>query len=156
MDQDRDSPGLGNDVYKNSQTGIRSELVRGFWKIPAPINVMMDSFNFKNILRWNRPANLRGDVIYTVEYKMDTISATTNFKTICVTREQQCDSSAITYKSYVRVKAQLNSSQSEWTTIHFDPFSESKMLHAYHHRPFFRYFSTYNTKIVVTYSVQST
>ncbi|KAG9470155.1 hypothetical protein GDO78_018738 [Eleutherodactylus coqui] len=44
--------------------------IPGFGKIPAPINVTMDSFNFINTLRWNRPADLEGDVTYTVQYKM--------------------------------------------------------------------------------------
>ncbi|KAG8538208.1 hypothetical protein GDO81_023103 [Engystomops pustulosus] len=106
--------------------------VPGFGKIPAPINVTMDSFNFRNILRWVQPDDLRGDVIYTVQSKIDTNSTTADYKTICVTHELQCDSSVITTKSYVRVKAQQNFTESEWTTIHFDPLSEGKLTSIYY------------------------
>ncbi|XP_040279099.1 interleukin-10 receptor subunit beta-like [Bufo bufo] len=84
----------------------------------------MESFNFKNTLRWNWPADLGGDVIYIVQYKIAS-ELRIDFKTICVTQEQQCESSVITYESNVRVRAQLNLSTSDWATIYFDPYSET-------------------------------
>ncbi|XP_069616914.1 interleukin-10 receptor subunit beta-like isoform X2 [Ranitomeya imitator] len=96
--------------------------IPGFGKLPIPTNVTMESINFRNILRWNRPAELGGNVSYTVQYKMDFSSERDDYKYICErTHKQQCDSSIITYKSYVRVRTELNSKQSDWVTIHFDP-----------------------------------
>ncbi|KAM3935971.1 interleukin-10 receptor subunit beta-like [Leptodactylus fuscus] len=88
---------------------------------PAPINVTMDSFNFRNTLRWSRPADLTGDVTYTVQYRMDVSSTTYHYKTICITREQRCEASSITYRSYVRVSSQQNGTESDWVTLLFDP-----------------------------------
>ncbi|XP_056416177.1 interleukin-10 receptor subunit beta-like [Hyla sarda] len=99
--------------------------IPGFGKLPAPINVTMDSFNFKNTLRWTQPADLEGDVIYIVEYKIDIPSNRVAYKRICITHEQQCHSSVITYRSYVRVKARKYSDESDWVTIHFDPYEET-------------------------------
>ncbi|CAN2387593.1 hypothetical protein PRIEUP_LOCUS11912 [Pristimantis euphronides] len=99
--------------------------ISGFGKIPAPTNVTMDSVNFRNLLRWNQSAGLEGDVIYTVQYKLDVESNRVDYQTVCITREQQCDSSVIEYKSYVRVNAQLHANESEWVTIHFDPYNQT-------------------------------
>ncbi|XP_073440696.1 interleukin-10 receptor subunit beta-like [Dendrobates tinctorius] len=98
----------------------------GFGKLPVPTNVTMESVNFRNILRWNRPAELGGNVTYSVQYKMDFSSERDNYKYICGrTHKQQCDSSIITYKSYVRVRAELISKESDWVTIHFDPYNQT-------------------------------
>lgn len=97
----------------------------GFGKLPDPINVTMESFNFRNTLRWNRPADLKEMVTYIVQYKIDVSSNKVDYKTICVTYEEQCNTSVITYKSFVRVKAQLNPNESEWVTIHFDPYIQT-------------------------------
>ncbi|XP_077150051.1 interleukin-10 receptor subunit beta-like [Ranitomeya variabilis] len=100
--------------------------IPGFGKLPIPTNVTMESMNFRNILRWNRPAELGGNVNYTVQYKMDFSSERDDYKYICErTHKQQCDSSLITYKSYVRVRTELNSKQSDWVTIHFDPYYQT-------------------------------
>ncbi|XP_075707084.1 interleukin-10 receptor subunit beta-like [Rhinoderma darwinii] len=97
----------------------------GFGNLPGPINVTMESINFRNILRWNRPTDLEGDVTYTVQYKMDVRSSKTDYKTICVTQELQCIASVISYNSYVRVNAKLQLNISDWVTIYFDPYSHT-------------------------------
>ncbi|XP_073524445.1 interleukin-10 receptor subunit beta-like isoform X2 [Phyllobates terribilis] len=100
--------------------------IPGFGKLPVPNNVTMESVNFRNILRWNRPADLGNNVKYSVQYKMDLISNRDHYKNICKrTHKQQCDSSIITYKSYVRVRTELNSKKSDWVTIHFDPDNQT-------------------------------
>ncbi|KAM4047930.1 interleukin-10 receptor subunit beta-like [Anomaloglossus baeobatrachus] len=100
--------------------------IPGFGKLPVPTNVFMESINFRNILRWNRPADLGDNVMYTVQYKMDLRSNRDTYKNICQrTYEHQCDSSIITYKSFVRVRTELDSKESDWVTINFDPDNQT-------------------------------
>ncbi|XP_069801956.1 interleukin-10 receptor subunit beta isoform X2 [Dendropsophus ebraccatus] len=85
----------------------------------------MISVNFVNHLHWKQPADLRGDVMYIVQYKMDVAANKDDYKTICVTHEQHCDSSSITYRSYVRVKTRIYPNDSDWVQIHFDPYEQT-------------------------------
>ncbi|XP_018101421.1 interleukin-10 receptor subunit beta isoform X2 [Xenopus laevis] len=85
----------------------------------------MDSVNFNNILRWDPPTTNGSEAYtYAAEYKLD-LQRATNYTKICQTNETQCDFSVITYDSIVRMRAELNSSISEWVTIPFDPYSQT-------------------------------
>ncbi|CAI9607590.1 unnamed protein product, partial [Staurois parvus] len=100
--------------------------IPGFGKLPKPTNVRMDSVNFKNILRWNPPPGFteNEDVVYTVQYKID-YSKQINYSDVCVTPYLVCDLTYITYTCYARVSAAVGGSQSDWTTIRFDPYNET-------------------------------
>ncbi|XP_018420643.1 PREDICTED: interleukin-10 receptor subunit beta-like [Nanorana parkeri] len=100
--------------------------IPGFGKLPTPTNVTIDSVNFKNILRWNPPPGFTEDedVKYTVQYQLDFIKRS-EYSAVCVTQHLQCDLTYITYRFYARVSAAVGDNQSDWVTIHFDPYLET-------------------------------
>ncbi|XP_063812529.1 interleukin-10 receptor subunit beta-like isoform X2 [Pseudophryne corroboree] len=87
----------------------------------------MDSVNFKNILRWNLSSGLGDDnVTYRVQYKQDVMNAKVTYTDVCFTSELYCDLTRVSYKSYLRVRMEVNDTAvSDWATIHFDPYTQT-------------------------------
>ncbi|XP_075053286.1 interleukin-10 receptor subunit beta-like [Mixophyes fleayi] len=99
--------------------------ISSFGKVPAPVNLTMYSVNFKNILQWNLSSDLGDDAIYRVHYKLDFNSKNNFYKEVCITNQLFCDLTMVTYASYVRVRAEVNDSVSDWAKIHFDPYQQT-------------------------------
>ncbi|CAH2219256.1 interleukin-10 receptor subunit beta [Pelobates cultripes] len=96
-----------------------------FGKVPKPINVTVESLNFKNILRWSMPDT--GENVkytYTMEYSLYFLEPE-DFRTVCITNTPECDFSLVTYESKLRVRAALYANVSDWANITFDPYKQT-------------------------------
>uniref|UniRef100_K9IXA6 Interleukin-10 receptor subunit beta n=1 Tax=Desmodus rotundus TaxID=9430 RepID=K9IXA6_DESRO len=98
-------------------------LVSALGMVPPPVNVRMNSVNFKNILEWESPAFPKGNLTFTAQY-----FSYRKFQDVCTnTALTQCDFSGLSkYGNHtLRVRAERADEHSQWVTLLFCPVDDT-------------------------------
>ncbi|XP_030058018.1 interleukin-10 receptor subunit beta [Microcaecilia unicolor] len=96
-------------------------------KVPNPRNVRMESINLKNILKWDPPISHLENITYTVEYT-NHFDSVPPYRSTCLNiNKLECDFSSLSFfgSYFVRVRAEVQNSTSDWVEIHFTPASQT-------------------------------